>query len=775
MSWLKPDAVFAGSACLPEDCLGTRELDAPVGCKANAAETWCETVYWTNTTMSCDGECKYPAISDIGGQPLLKCADGATVAGGCPTQDTTVGPGTCCEGDIPPGSGGGGCGTTAPTSLQVDCNYSSSKIKFSWVPSSTPGDSQVVMVSDDYAAIFNNCGGLFVSDPKCIYKEKVPITQRSILLDKNKFDTSKIYYYKVMNFFDGQLSCNRSNLTQTRCDDCPQTAPSNLTVNCNLPGMLQLTWTKGEGPSTKQRVLIAEYPNFQAVVKNCVAPYENDCVVKNNQVDVNQEYYNLLKIFGWENKTYYWKVINVDGLFCTPKESQIYTSLCSCDVGVPTNLAINWNATVLNTQLTWTPGGGDDSKSQTVMVSKYKEAVENNCTGAPYAGQCSGANGYTKTGLGKNVASTLIPKNEFDSGTIYYFKVLNVADPTTCNKGSAVLTGLSSCEIDPVSIPDLEIGETRNASVGVETNSVISRINFTRGSAEISVSPAFVLGSNPPYQTGVRGVSAGDTTVTADVKVGANTVCSDDIDVTVLDTTPADAWWQAVSGNVHADNGGVTSLIPSTCTGLCLPYLITDTTGLLSFTGTADLGEGTINESGKEWQAKTVYKGTQTGFEYFKRLLADDPAGIGTWDGARPATNGVYLAEGDVTTSGNWMMATAKNYVLLVDGNVTVDNNINVIPGGFLAIIASGNITVADDVTNIEGVFISDGIFSSGGGNQQLVGEGIFTGWGGVNLGRVLADNSKTPAEKFVYRPDLMLNAYEYLSWMNISWREVAP
>ena len=243
----------------------------------------------------------------------------------------------------------------------------------------------------------------------------------------------------------------------------------------------------------------------------------------------------------------------------------------------------------------------------------------------------------------------------------------------------------------------------------------------------------------------------------------------------------ASAWWQVESGNVHADAGAVVSEIPATCTGACLPYLITQSagnedTGLLSFSGSVSLGEGTINENGDDWQAETGYQGTQTGFDYFQRILSDDPNGIAEWtDGSLPAADGVYLATAGVLTSGTWSVGSGEKIVLLIPGNVTIGSDINVAPGGFLAIIASGNIAVSDSVTNIEGVFVADGNFSSGSGDQPLTGEGIFIGWSGVTLGRNLADNSLTPAETFIYRPDLQLNAYRYLLWLNIAWREVAP
>lgn len=238
-------------------------------------------------------------------------------------------------------------------------------------------------------------------------------------------------------------------------------------------------------------------------------------------------------------------------------------------------------------------------------------------------------------------------------------------------------------------------------------------------------------------------------------------------------------WWQTIDGSVHSA-GDLVSAIPSTCIGSCRPNLLRQSasgaSGLLSFNGAVGLGSGTISQDGTNWQAETVFSGTKTGFNYFKRLLSDDPAGIGAWDGNLPQANGVYLAEGDeITTIGDWTVAAGRTLVLLADGNVTIGGNINIDPGGFLALIASGDIRVAPGVANIEGVMIADQRLKTGAGAGQLRAEGIFAGWDGVDFQRDLPDNSLTPAELFVYRPDLQLNAYRYLLWLNIAWREVAP
>jgi hypothetical protein len=297
-------------------------------------------------------------------------------------------------------------------------------------------------------------------------------------------------------------------------------------------------------------------------------------------------------------------------------------------------------------------------------------------------------------------------------------------------------------------------------------------VDFTSADPNIAaVAPG--SDSSYQYQTTASGNQVGSTTITGSVYLtGPTLACTDTVDVNIINPGP---WWQVVDGSVHSFSD-IISTIPSTCAGACVPSLFTGISGLASYLGTLDIGSGSLSEDGSDWQAETVYSATQTGYAYFKRLLEDDPAGIGVWaSGGLPAEAGVYLIEDNATTGGDWSIADGEKFVLLADGDVTVSGNIEVATGGFLAIIASGDINIDPSVTNIEGVFVADGTISTGLSNQQLTGEGIFAGWEGINLQRDLDDDSQTPAELFIYRPDLQLNAYDYLLWLGIEWKEVAP
>lgn len=116
----------------------------------------------------------------------------------------------------------------------------------------------------------------------------------------------------------------------------------------------------------------------------------------------------------------------------------------------------------------------------------------------------------------------------------------------------------------------------------------------------------------------------------------------------------------------------------------------------------------------------------------------------------------------------------------MVDGDLRIDNGINVVDGGFLALIVSGDIEVEAAVMDqVEGVFIADGEFitQTDGDDQQLVVEGSVIAWTGVSLNRDFdgVENSSDPVEKFVYRPDFLVNMPEEMKRFALQWREVAP
>jgi len=83
------------------------------------------------------------------------------------------------------------------------------------------------------------------------------------------------------------------------------------------------------------------------------------------------------------------------------------------------------------------------------------------------------------------------------------------------------------------------------------------------------------------------------------------------------------------------------------------------------------------------------------------------------------------------------------------------------------------NIIVEPAVTNLQGIYVADKVISTGTA-PELEAEGMFIGWEGFNFGRTMASLIK-PAEKFTYRPDLVLNAPPEFRKPSYLWNEVNP
>jgi hypothetical protein len=152
----------------------------------------------------------------------------------------------------------------------------------------------------------------------------------------------------------------------------------------------------------------------------------------------------------------------------------------------------------------------------------------------------------------------------------------------------------------------------------------------------------------------------------------------------------------------------------------------------------------------------------------------------------------VLFANGNLNVSAGSF--GTSSVVVFVKDNLTISGNVTVDDGGYVAFIVDGNISIEPSVSLVEGVYISDGTIAVQsnktdptdlGTDVQFVGEGIFVGWAGVGLKRDLGEdtdgggpdqgNNDMPAEKFVYRPDLVLNAPEEFLSTQVRMEERAP
>lgn len=280
----------------------------------------------------------------------------------------------------------------------------------------------------------------------------------------------------------------------------------------------------------------------------------------------------------------------------------------------------------------------------------------------------------------------------------------------------------------------------------------------------------------------------------------------------VLFTTPElvyDPWWHVVDGDVIT-NGNIISMIPSSCAlPGCNPLFGLE--GLGGFPGvpiyggsSAEFGEGEVSSTG--WSANTESLfGKIYDYDFFSRLVRSD---VTLTEIDSPSVNGGFFTSGgapsrgfvwyhfdgnvlgDLTINSSVNMPGDRKVVVLVeDADLYINDRINVVDGtGFMMFIVGkadsgtkGNIYVHEDVSHpvekeIEGVFLAEGQFRTGEGDNQLHIRGMVAAYGGIVLERDLeGDNADEPAEVFEFAPDFILNFPRDLTFKRLRWKEVAP
>ena len=244
-------------------------------------------------------------------------------------------------------------------------------------------------------------------------------------------------------------------------------------------------------------------------------------------------------------------------------------------------------------------------------------------------------------------------------------------------------------------------------------------------------------------------------------------------------------WWQAKGGSVYGATG-IQSIIPGTMPPASRYLILQDANlqdGLTQYkSGTINLGTYpglTVSVSG--WNGNSGYSGDNMDYSYFVAKMGSYGK-TSTWNGLAkpsytPGANGyeIYLYTGNVTM--NWSPAAGEKVIYLIKGNVIISGNITVPTASpsFLAVIASGSITFNTGVTSVDGWWVGDTLnFPTTGAKNdvQFVGNGAFIGWSGITLSRDqgLANNTQ-PAQKFVYRPDLTINAPNPMAQARYVWR----
>ena len=192
------------------------------------------------------------------------------------------------------------------------------------------------------------------------------------------------------------------------------------------------------------------------------------------------------------------------------------------------------------------------------------------------------------------------------------------------------------------------------------------------------------------------------------------------------------------------------------------------------------------------WYDET-YTHAQTGATSIADLIPTyieiKASAIGLPGGSLPTTNGIYIVNGDFDIKNETIPAgydsATVSAVVIITGDLSVMADSIAAAGNNTVFLVEGNISVLPNVEDLAGYFITQGQFdsdSSGHSHSPLSVVGGVVALDGYILPRDLGDNGTpdnldTPAEKFTWKPNILLdktlvgylnnNATEYI------WNEV--
>lgn len=259
--------------------------------------------------------------------------------------------------------------------------------------------------------------------------------------------------------------------------------------------------------------------------------------------------------------------------------------------------------------------------------------------------------------------------------------------------------------------------------------------------------------------------------------------------------TPARyAWWQVEGGGVYAGSTAagvnIRSLVPPT-----KEFITTGSVGevglLMRAAGSYDVESAGGSLSSTGWNAVSRYRGRRLDYKYIagRQGVSSTQATDSAFGAGDALDKPAYVEKdfwymeppsGEAVIVNPWNVNAGESYIVIVNGDLRINANMSVANGAFLAIIVSGDITIDPAVTSLQGLYVTDGVFRTLSAapttDVQLVTGGSVVAWGGVSLERDLkAANVTMPAEKFVYRPDLIINMPQKMRTYALEWTEVTP
>lgn len=693
--------------------------------KVSACLDWCEPEC---THYASDGSCD--------GYYSTACCDPDGGAGNycLPGQYSCNKPGGrigCCN----VGSGGGGGGSSGPGCVERSAHCG-------------PGET-IALNSPVYTDCFMQWGGEYCSPPGsaqrttgcCTYGEK----------DENGVRTCISPQYTTYSCCPaGTTETKHTGTTYTKVNTCFGNGPT----TCNDPSDEYVSFIQAPSAGVCYVACSEENPN----TGNC---------------RVGKEYnvYNAI----------------------TTCRTVTYSCDNTCTATAPSNLTVVSGTTPGTTALmSWSPAtGAGVGTYQLIRVGTDAAEVASGCPGNAGRPACV----FSGT-VDSNISSKEIVG--LTESTPYYFRVVNYKDigcykdtvtmfttpqATGTIAGTVYLDAFNTCSISSPTMDGVSVvmdGTTTDVSGPNGAYSFAAQINSSH-----TLNVSLPSGYNCSNGTGCAGNSCAVSGIVS--PFGSRNFFL---------TLNRSAWWQAEGASIYAGStaGGTTisSSIPSSV-GASSRYLVLPGSGgtpalVMRATGNdPSVGEGGVNEN--SWSARSSYKGKKMDYQYFASQMGVLKNQVSDWGG-----NGLnqqnsderdfwYMkpSAGPGNISSAWVVGSNDSYVVFVDGDLEIDSNITVQPGGFLAFVVNGDITVGSLVDSLQGIFIANNDFVtesnyvSGSTNDiALEVEGTVVAWGTTSFGRNLGTgNVTTPAEKFSYRPDFLVNMPAKMKAFALEWTEV--
>ena len=261
------------------------------------------------------------------------------------------------------------------------------------------------------------------------------------------------------------------------------------------------------------------------------------------------------------------------------------------------------------------------------------------------------------------------------------------------------------------------------------------------------------------------------------------------------------SWVQTSGGDVYA-SGSLRSFLPAVTPRVFSTNGTGGSPGAVIYGTTYDfdggsVGQGSDRVSSTNWLVNET-RSTVDYYDYFYRrygspTVTDNASFINLAAVEKPASRATpYYINGDMTTSGDWVVGDGENIVFIVTGNLTIGGQINITGTGFVAFIVNGQyLNISSSVgttassTNpvVEGIYVlsPSGTFQTGLstsiGSAKFVGKGMFIA-GNFLLQRDLdafGGNTLYPPELFQYNPGLLVTMPDEMKELPVIWQEVAP